>query len=129
MAASWTRHSVIAGMTGVMAGGLTIALLEWLGHQWLGAADVSKPATIATLMFVLVLGAWVLGAGTAAFVATAWSGGSSLVPGLVAASVLGAGSAATMFAIPHPGWMVGGALVLMPAAAWLGARSRMVRNR
>lgn len=128
MAASWTRHSFIAGMTGVLAGGLAIALLEWLGHQWLGTADVFKPATITTPMLVLVLVAWVLGAGTAALVATAWSGGSSLVPGLVAACVLVAGSAATMLAIPHPGWMVGSALVLMPAAAWLGARS-MVRNR
>jgi hypothetical protein len=35
---------------------------------------------------------------------------------------------ATLFAIPHPMWMIAGALVLMPAAAWFGARSRLVRG-
>ncbi len=129
MAASWTRHPVIAGVVGVLAGGLAIALFEWTGHQVLGTADGMKPSMITTPMFAWVLLAWVLGAGTAALVATAWCGGSSWIPGLVAASVLGAGSAATMLAIAHPGWMVAGAMVLMPAAAWLGARSRMARPR
>lgn len=129
MAASWTRHPIIAGMTGVLAGALAIAVTEWLAHQWLGKADLAKPATVTTTMFATVLAAWVLGAGTAALVATAWSGGRSLVPGLVAAGFLVAGSVATMFAIPHPGWMVVGALLLMPAAAWLGARSRIIRDQ
>lgn len=129
MAASWTRHPILAGVTGVLAGALAIALFEWLGHQWLGQPDLAKPESITTTMFASVLVAWVVGAGTAALVATAWSGGRSLVPGLVAAGVLLAGSVATMFAFPHPGWMVVGALVLMPAAAWLGARSRIVRSR
>lgn len=128
MAASWTRHPVIAGVIGVLAGALVIALVEWLGHQWLGKADLARPATISAPMFASVLVAWVLGAGTAALVATAWGGGRSQVPGLVAAGVLVAGSVATMFTIPHPAWMVAGALVLMPAAAWLGARSRIVHR-
>jgi hypothetical protein len=127
MAAPWTRHPLIAGVIGVLAGALVIALVEWLSHQWLGTVDVARPETISVPMFASVLVAWVLGAGTAALVATAWNGGRSLGPGLVAAGVLVAGSVATMFAIPHPGWMVAGALVLMPAAAWLGARSRMLR--
>ena len=129
MAASWTRHPVLAGVVGVLAGALAIALTEWLVHQWLGPADVAQPGTISTTMFASVLVAWVLGAGTAAIVATAWCGGRSLVPGLAAAGVLLMGSVATMFAIPHPGWMIAGSLVLMPAAAWLGARSRAVRSR
>lgn len=128
MAATWTRHPVIAGVIGVLTGALTIALAEWLGQQWLGQADLARPATITTPMFASVLVAWVLGAGIAALVATAWSGGRSGVPGLCAAGVLLAGSVATMFAIPHPGWMVVGALVLMPAAAWWGARSRIARG-
>lgn len=129
MAASWTRHPVLAGVIGVLAGAVTIALLEWLGGLWLGQADLARPSTITPPMFAGVLLAWVLGAGTAALVATAWCGGRNRVPGLVAAGVLMAGSAATMLAIPHPGWMVAGALVLMPAAAWLGARSRLAPTR
>ena len=126
MASSWTRHPILAGVVGVLAGGLVIALAEWLSHQVLGPADVARPGAISTPMFASVLVAWVLGAGAAALVATAWNGGRSRVPGLVAAGVLLAGSVATMLAIPHPTWMVAGALVLMPAAAWLGARSRSV---
>ena len=80
------------------------------------------------LTFASVLVAWVLGAGAAAGVATAWNGGRSPLPGLVAAGLLLAGSGATMFAIPHPVWMVAGALLLMPAAAWLGVRSRLQRG-
>jgi hypothetical protein len=128
MTASWTRHPVISGVIGVLAGALAIALVEWLGHQWLGKADLSRPGAVTTPMFALVLAAWVLGAATAALVATAWGGGRSLVPGLSAAGMLLAGSVATMFAFPHPFWMVAGALVLMPTAAWLGARSRIVRG-
>lgn len=128
MAVSWTRHPVLAGLIGVLAGGLTIALVEWLGHQWLGTADVARPETISTALFASVLVAWVLGAGAAAGVATAWNGGRSPLPGLVAAGLLLAGSGATMFAIPHPVWMVAGALLLMPAAAWLGVRSRLQRG-
>jgi hypothetical protein len=78
MAASWTRHPIISGVVGVLAGALVIALFEWLGHQWLGKADVAEPATITTTMFASVLAAWVLGAGTAALVATAWRLASSL---------------------------------------------------
>lgn len=129
MATSWTRHPIVASVIGVLAGAMAIMLIEWLAHQWLGKADLAQPATISTPMFVSVLLAWVLGAGAAALVATAWNGGRTLWPGLVAAGVLLAGSVATMFAVPHPLWMVAGALVLMPAAAWLGARSRLVRGR
>lgn len=129
MAASWTRHSLLAGVIGVLAGALAIALVEWVGAQGLGPADPARPATISTPMFALVLVAWVLGAGTAALVATAWCGGRSRLPGLVAAGVLLAGSVATMLAIPHPVWMIAGTLVLMPAAAWLGVRSRIPSTR
>jgi hypothetical protein len=121
----WFKHPVAAGVVGVFCGALVVALVEWLGHQLLGAADVSRPASITPSMFATVLVAWVAGAGVAALVGTAWCGGRSMVPGLVAAGVLLAGSAATLVAFPHPVWMHVGALVLMPAAAWLAARSRV----
>ena len=128
MNARWTRHPILAGIVGVLAGGLAIALAEWLAKQWLGAPDPARPGSIGAGLFASVLVAWVLGSGSAAVVATAWHGGRSRLPGLVAAGVLLAGSVATMLAFPHPGWMVAGALLLMPAAAWLGAGSRLVRG-
>ncbi len=128
MAAHWTRHPVIAGVVGVFAGGLAIALVEWLAKQWLGTPDLTRPGGVSTGLFASVLVAWVLGAGTAALVATAWCGGRSRVPGLMAAGVLLAGSVATMASFPHPVWMMVAAPLLMPAAAWLAARGRLARG-
>ncbi len=128
MSPHWTRHPVLAGLVGVLAGGLAIALTEWLAKQLLGAPELSRPGGVSAGHFAAVLVAWVLGAGTAALVATAWCGGRSLVPGFVAAGVLLAGSVATMAAFPHPVWMMVGAPLLMPAAAWLGGRSRLARS-
>lgn len=124
MARHWTRHPVIAGVIGLFAGALSIALVEWAAGQWLGPADITHPTLIPPAKFAAVLVAWVLGAGTAALVGTAWCGGRTPLPGLIPAGVLLAGSVATMLTIPHPTWVVVGAVVLMPAAAWLGARSR-----
>lgn len=128
MTASWTRHPVIAGITGVLAGALVILLIEWLAQQGLGRADLAGPTPISDAKLAAVLLAWVLGAGTAALVATGWQGGRTRVPGIVAAGVLMVGSVATLFALPHPAWMWAGALLLMPAAAWLGTGRGMARG-
>lgn len=125
MTASWIRHPILAGVIGVLAGALAIALIEWLAHQLLGRADPAKPGAIGPAMFAAVLIAWIVGAGTAAVVGTAWAGGRSRVPGLVAAGVLMAGTVATLMAFPHPAWVVAGAVLAMPAAAWFGMRSRL----
>lgn len=122
MAIAWTRHPFLAGLVGVFAGALAIALTEWLAHQLLGPVDLKQPGSIGSPMFASVLVAWVLGAGTAARVASAWHRRASRVPGLAAAGVLMSGSVVTLFALPHPTWMIAGALLLMPAAAWLGSR-------
>jgi hypothetical protein len=127
MGTGWHRHPVAAGIVGVFAGAVTIMLVEWAGHQWLGDGTPPKPGAISASMFASVLVAWVLGAAAAGLVGTAWAGGRSLWPGLAAAAFLLAGSVMTMFAFPHPVWMVVAAPLLMPAAAWLAARSRLQR--
>lgn len=121
--ARWLNHPVVAGIVGVFAGGLAIALIEWLGHQWLGPVQPGSGAVIGDAMFGAVLLAWIVGAGVAGAVATLWSGRRTALPGVLGGLVLLAGSVATMFAFPHPGWVIAGALLLMPAAAWLGARA------
>lgn len=123
--APWFRHPVAASLVGVFAGGLVIALVEWLAHQGLGPADPMQPGSIRPAMFAAVLGAWIAGAAAAGLVATAWCGGRRFLPGLVAGGVLFAGSVATMAAFPHPGWVMAAAVLAMPAATWLAARSRL----
>jgi hypothetical protein len=124
-AGRWINHPVVAGIVGVFAGGLAIAAIEWLGHQWLGPAQPGAAATISDAMFGAVLVAWVVGAWTAGTVATLWAGRRTALPGAIGGLVLLAGSVATMFAFPHPVWVIAGALLLMPAAAWFGARARL----
>ena len=123
LAVRWINHPVVAGIVGVFAGGLAIAVIEWLGHQWLGPVQPGSGAVISDAMFGTVLVAWIVGAGTAGAVATLWSGRRTALPGAIGGLVLLAGSVATMFAFPHPGWVIVAAPVLMPAAAWFCARA------
>ncbi len=122
----WFAHPVVGSIVGVFAGGISILLVETVAHALLGTPR--DAAAITPPMFASVLAAWVTGAGVAGLVGTAWSGARSLVPGTVGGLVLLAGAGVTMIAIPHPGWMIVGAVTLMPAAAWWAARSRVARR-
>ena len=115
---------VAGGVVGVFVGGLTVLLLESAGHTILGTEDPNDFASVTTPMFAAVLVAWIVAAWLGATVATIWSKGRTLVPGLVVGVILLAGSVSNFFLFPHPLWMVVGAVVLMPLAAYLGARWR-----
>lgn len=119
---SWLRSPVVGGFVGVVAGGVTVYLIESLGHALFGVGDPSDLSTITTPMFASVLVAWIVGAAVAAAVATWWTRSSRVTVGVVAGLVLLAASAANLFAFEHPTWMAIGAVVLMPLAALMGAR-------
>jgi hypothetical protein len=118
---------VVGGIVGVFAGGLTVAAIEALGHAVFGVADPADLSTVTTPMLASVLVAWLLGAAVAGLTATHWSGRRSAWPGTISALVLFAGSVATLFAIPHPVWLAVATVLLMPAAGWLAASSRVAR--
>jgi hypothetical protein len=124
----WASHPVAAGIVGVFAGALAVALIEAAAHALLGTADPADPASITPPMFASVLVAWIAGAFVAAAVATYWTRDHGPLPGTVAGLVLFAATLATLFAFPHPGWVIAASVLLMPAAAWFGARWRAVRN-
>jgi hypothetical protein len=124
----WYASPVVAGIVGVFAGGLTILLLESAGHVLFGTADPVDPSTITGPMFASVLVAWVVGCYVAGTVATLWTGSTSMTPGIVAGLVLLGGAVMNIIALPHPMWLVVAAFVLMPAAAFLAARSRVPRR-
>lgn len=123
----WFAHPVVGGIVGVFAGGLTVMLAEAVGHLIFGTADPADLSTVTTPMMASVLVAWILGAAVAGLVATQWTGARSIWPGTISGLVLFAGSVATLFAIPHPVWMAISTVVLMPAAGWLAASSRVAR--
>lgn len=126
---SRVRSPVVAGIVGVFAGALTVFLLEAAGHAILGTADPDDLSTITAPMFVSVLVAWILGSAAAGWVATYWARSSSLVLGVVVGLVLLAAAGSNMLVIPHPAWMIAGAVVLMPLAAVLAARAAASRER
>ena len=125
---SWTRSPIVGGIVGVFAGGLTILLVQSLGHRLFGTGDLTDPSSITTPMFASVLVAWILGASVAGWLGTYWARSQSTVLGTIAGLVLLAGSVSNMIAIPHPTWMMIAAVVLMPVAAIVAARRAAAPN-
>ena len=124
----WYASPVVGGIVGIFAGGLTILVIESLGHALLGTADPAVPSSITTPMFLSVLIAWITGSFVAGSVATAWARARSVGPGVIAGIVLLAAAAWNMFVMPHPVWLVLSALLLMPAAAFAASRLRLARS-
>lgn len=78
-------------------------------------------AAPASAMFVVLVG-WIMGAFVGGLVASRVAARSRGQYAWVIAGVILAATLANLRAIPHPAWMVIGALVGVPAAGWLAAR-------
>jgi len=82
-----------------------------------GLADRFPPGA-----FVGVLAGWLLGAVSGAVVATLIAGRTSLVPGLVFGGIFLAVCLLNLFLLRiHPPWFWAATMVLVPAAAYMGA--------
>ncbi len=122
---NWLRSPIVGGVVGVFAGGLTIFLLEAVGHALFGTADPSDLSSVTTAMFAAVLVGWVLGSAVAGALATYWAQATKPTTGVVVGLVLLAAAGSNMLAFPHPVWMIVSAVVLMPAAATIAARATL----
>jgi predicted naringenin-chalcone synthase len=118
---------VVGIFAGVVVAGLTVAVLESLGHLLFPpppGLDITSPADQARLMEVVPLGAklavivaWFLGALAGAWIAvriSRWSPSAWVI-----AAVMTVLSIPTTQMFPNPLWMVALALVLPGFAAWL----------
>lgn len=123
-------RKLLAFVAGLVAGGLTIGLLEWAGHLLVppGPLDprsrvpVDPPSTAALL---LVLVAWAAGAFVAGWVATRVGGTLGHGLALAVGSFLMGGGLMNLIAIPSPAWFwVLGLLCFLPLAlaGWRTAR-------
>lgn len=126
--ARWIAHPVAAGLVGVLAGGLVIAVVEWCGHRLIGPVDMRQPQSIPTGLFAFVLLGWVLGAAAAGAAATVWCGRRTPWPGIVAGLVLLLAAGINIASFAHPAWVVAAAVLLMPAAAWWASRAGLARE-
>lgn len=119
---------VLGVMAGLLAGVVVTAAVESMGHMLFpppAGTNLTDPAAVRGIMAqlplqakVFVLIAWFLGvlagASTAALVA-----GRRALAGRITAGIFAAFVAWTLVSIPHPAWMVVGALVAVVVATLL----------
>jgi hypothetical protein len=79
-------------------------------------------AVMPTTAFVLLLTGWVLAAGIGAYFAARLAAHSYVIHGLIVAFFVLVATIANLAAIPHPIWMWPAAIILIPAAGWVGTR-------
>ncbi|MBE5315312.1 MAG: hypothetical protein H4O13_07915 [Xanthomonadales bacterium] len=127
-----------ATVAGVLAAGLTIAGVEWLGHRLypppvgLQANDLQALAAhvaampIGALLFVLL--AWLLGVFLGGLVAAFLAGRRHrLYAGVVVAVIL-LGAIANFAMIPHPAWFMALTVLVLPLAGFAAAGLATARS-
>lgn len=119
-------------LAGMVAGGLTVGIVESVGHMIFpppAGVNAADPEALATIMDQIpvgaklaVIAAWAAGSLVAGWVAAKIAAPAGMLPALVAGAVLLAGGLYSLVTIPHPVWMAAlGILVPLPMA-WAGAR-------
>lgn len=123
-------RGILASIAGVVIAGITVGLVESLGHMIFPppeGLDLNNPDDLETLMTVIPLGAkiavlvaWFVGA-LAGILAAGWIGRGT-IPGWVVAAFMLIASVVTTQMFPHPIWMIAGAVVLPIIAKLLADR-------
>lgn len=118
---------VLGIIIGVIAGGVVIAVVETAGHMLFPppeGVDLKNPDNVKTIMQDIpvaakaaVLVAWGLGVFAGGVVARLVSQRAAYTAWIVAA-ILFAGAVSTMVMIPHPIWMMIGAVIVTLAGAF-----------
>lgn len=124
-----TLKTILATAAGLIAGVIIIAVVESLGHMIYPpptGVDLKDPEQLAAIMEsvpfgakLAVLIAWGLGVFGGGLLGVKLSGGRKL-PATIIAVLLLAFAGMTMMMIPHPIWMVIGALIVT-VLGWYGA--------
>jgi hypothetical protein len=131
--------SVLALLSGAVAGGLLITLLEYAGHiafplpvqvDWSDSAQVA--AVLAARPAGALLAVWLahaLGTALGAWCAARFAPRAPLAHGLLIGLLFWIGGIANLAALPHPAWFWVLELPSYPVAAWIGARRAWRRRQ
>lgn len=121
--------AVIAGMVVAVTVVSVFDLLASLMHPLPEGIDVNDMAALQAhaaaapvSALALVLLGWAAGPFAGGLVASRVAARRRASYAWIIMSLLFAATLANLFAIPHPTWMVAGAVLLIPAAGWLAAR-------
>ena len=127
-----TVRRILAVIAGLAVAFLVIVFVEVILHVMYPlpeGADPHDAASMKAAMASLPVGAlagvvigWVLGSLVGSFTAAKIARSGGLLPGLGVGIILLAASVLNMVALPHPVWVWGCALLLIPAASVLGTR-------
>jgi len=118
---------ILGAVVGVIVAGLVVSIVEAIGHKIFPppeGVNFKDPDQIKEIMHkipfpakVSVLIAWGIGVLVGGSLAI-WMAGGTIWPAYVVAGFMLAGGFATMSKIPHPSWMVIGAVVVTVLAGW-----------
>lgn len=128
-----TVRAVLAVLGGVIAAGLVIAMVEFVGRgiypppAGMDFRDLESMRTYAAHMptgaMLFVLAAWMSGTYFGGIIAGSIAKSRTMVfAGIVGAVILGA-AVYNLMTLPHPTWMLPAAVVGIPLAAWLASRT------
>ena len=128
-------RELLAVVGGLAVAFLAIFAIEMLGHSLYPLppdVDLTNPealraaaAAIPTAAYALVLMGWLIGACLGGFVAVKLIRGASTRPALIVGALILAGAIYNMVTMPHPVWMVVGAVLgIIPAALVGGGLGR-----
>ena len=125
-------RSFVAVMSGMVVAVTIVSLSDLVAglfHTLPAGFDVgdiarvrSHAAAAPLSAMLIVLAGWILASFAGGLVASRVAARSRGQYAWVIAGVLLAATIANLRALPHPAWMVAGALIGVPAAGWLAAR-------
>ncbi len=121
-------RSIIAVLAGVVVGAILILIVEGAGHLMIPPPpgfDLANPDSVKSVPVaakVAVLAAWFVGSfgggAAASIIARRWAPAAWVV-----AATIFLLSAVTMAEIPHPGWMMAGAIAVIALGGFLAVKA------
>ena len=125
-------RNVLACVAGVLLGFVTVTITDMIVHRLYPlppGVDPKDPAALSaaisgmpTMTFVLLVLGWALAAAVGAYAAARLATRSPMACGLTVAGILLLATLANLRMLPHPTWMWGAAIILLPLAGWLAAK-------
>ncbi len=120
---NFTRSIPFAVIISILAGGLTVMVVEAAGHLAFGGGDPNEPSTISFANYASVLFAWIVGSAVAGATAAALARRRFVGIGVTAGLFFVAAAVMNFVAFPHPIWMMVLTPLLLPSAGVLSAKS------
>ena len=127
-------RSLLGVLAGAIAGFIVVMLVEWISLLLFplpAGVDPTNQADIAAAIpsmpvgaFLMVMLAWVLGAGVGAVAALRLAGGATRWPGLAVGGLVLAAALYNLAVIPHPAWFAVSSVLAIIAVTHFATRAR-----